>query len=270
MVGIRKVDGVCGWCGHQCREKDSKRVATEATERQRTTLRCGLYSALGCAPQVHRPMTRIRSSSLSSPTTCARCGNAASGNFCATCGANLTPGKCAGCDAELGPAARFCHRCGLPASGSTALPGVVATPRSSTTPWIVAIVLIVASVGAVAWAATQREDPKAPSMANAGNAATTGTAPGGPSGPAPDISSMSPAGTLRPPPRPGDQRRGAQRHQHRDPVLGHGRRIVQHAASDRSGHRCPVPHGRPPPPGRSLSICPVPSPTRFSPTRLAT
>lgn len=63
------------------------------------------------------------------------------------------------------------------------------TPRSSSTPWIVAAVLIVASVGAVAWAATHRDDPKTPSMANAGNAATTGTAP---AGPAPDISSMSP------------------------------------------------------------------------------
>lgn len=116
----------------------------------------------------------------STPAVCPACGTPASGKFCAECGSALKQPFCGGCGAALSPGARFCHRCGRPASLSS---------RGGWTPWIVATSLIVTLVGIIIYeVAVKAPAPVLPDMANngasAGAAASTGTPP--------DISQMTP------------------------------------------------------------------------------
>lgn len=123
-----------------------------------------------------------------SPSSCPACGSPATGKFCGACGASLLARRCASCQADLSPQARFCHRCGRPATGPAA-PGRPPAGLSSRDrqAWITAgavclvlIALIVAKV--IGGTGT----PAAPEMANAGaTSAQGGAAP-------PDISRMTP------------------------------------------------------------------------------
>jgi len=121
---------------------------------------------------------------MTPPTSlfCPACGTAASGKFCSTCGASLTPRACAHCRAQLSPQARFCHRCGQPAS-----PGTRRAASSDRTAWLIAGALCVLLVGGIAYKVTRSAPPAVPDMANTG----AGT-PDGSVGRAPDISTISP------------------------------------------------------------------------------
>ncbi len=112
---------------------------------------------------------------------CPACGARASGNFCSHCGASLEQRACDHCRAALSPEARFCHRCGRPASGG------VPTARSDRGAWLIAGVLCVLLVAGIAYqVSSSAPKPVAPDMANVG--AAGGVRPG----PAPDISRMTP------------------------------------------------------------------------------
>jgi hypothetical protein len=121
---------------------------------------------------------------MTPPTShfCPACGTAASGKFCSTCGASLTPRACAHCRAQLSPQARFCHRCGQPAS-----PGTRPAASSDRTAWLVAGALCVLLVGGIVYKVTRSAPPAVPDMANTG----AGT-PDGRAGQAPDISTLTP------------------------------------------------------------------------------
>lgn len=125
-----------------------------------------------------------------SGTSCSACGTVSIGKFCSNCGAPLAGATCGSCSAPLTPGARFCHRCGTPASADNA-----ATQRSyaSAVPWAVAGIAL---VSLIALAAGQRfgrgpADATSPPDAAGANAAPFAGATG--NGPAPDISKMSPA-----------------------------------------------------------------------------
>ncbi|HEY0351022.1 MAG TPA: zinc ribbon domain-containing protein [Gemmatimonadales bacterium] len=116
---------------------------------------------------------------------CPACGASTSGNFCSGCGASLIPRPCSFCRAELSPQARFCHRCGRPATGA----GGSNQDRSERVAWTLAGVLCVLLVGGIVYkVARSATQPAAPNMANAG--AAGGDRPG--AGPAPDISALTP------------------------------------------------------------------------------
>jgi hypothetical protein len=98
--------------------------------------------------------------------------------------------------------ARFCHRCGRPASGGAPAAGRPATTTSGT-PWVIAAAIIVLAIGAIIYNVSRGGSagaPPAPDMPNVGQQpaapfATPGSATPGsamPGGPAPDISRMSP------------------------------------------------------------------------------
>jgi hypothetical protein len=126
----------------------------------------------------------------STTTTCPSCGGAASGRFCSSCGACLGQRSCEGCGAQLFPQARFCHRCGRSAGGSTEARG---TRRAERSAWIFAGTMCALLVGAIIYkVASDQPAPRIPAMANPG--AATGDAAGdaGAAGPAPDISQLSP------------------------------------------------------------------------------
>lgn len=124
---------------------------------------------------------------MTTPTlhSCPACGAGASGNFCSGCGASLIPRSCSACRAELSPHARFCHRCGHPASGGS---GRANPNRSERVAWGIAGALCVLLVGGIVYKVSRSApQPVAPDMANTG---ATGDRPG--VGPAPDISALSP------------------------------------------------------------------------------
>jgi hypothetical protein len=127
------------------------------------------------------------------PTACPTCGAPATGNFCSSCGAGLASRACARCQAQLSPAARFCHRCGQAAPGTTAGP---LTPARERVAWRVAGVLCVVLVGAILFKVARGAPlPVAPDMANVGAStgeATSQAGAAGVAGAAPDISQMSP------------------------------------------------------------------------------
>jgi hypothetical protein len=129
-------------------------------------------------------------------TTCPACGASASGRFCQQCGAALGARACARCQATMRAGARFCHRCGTPASGAGAPAGPQVSP--SKTPWLVAGILVIAAIALVTLQGVNKNNPPAqPVMPNAGNSApfaggAAGGA-GGAGGPSQvDIANMSP------------------------------------------------------------------------------
>lgn len=121
-------------------------------------------------------------------TTCASCGKTTSGKYCSNCGAPLAGATCAACGAALTPGAKFCHRCGTPA---TIVPA--ASPQhsfSSALPWGIAGIALVALIALVAGQRFSR------SSNDSGGATSAGTAPfagGTGNSQAPDISNLSPA-----------------------------------------------------------------------------
>lgn len=130
--------------------------------------------------------------------TCPSCGAATTGAFCSACGARVGPRACTACQAPLSPQARFCHRCGQPATAAR-VPGA-GVPSSERTAWYVAAAAVTLLLALIVFKVV-RDRPAAatPDMANAGNAgpgAVPGTADAGgalPTGRAPDISNLSPA-----------------------------------------------------------------------------
>jgi len=126
----------------------------------------------------------------STPTsTCPGCQSPATGKYCSNCGAPLAGAQCAACQTALTPGAKFCHRCGTPAT-ATAADSRVALPQDrglgSALPWAVAAIALVALIALVA---AQRFSRATPSTAIA-----SADAPAAAQGnPAPvDISQMSP------------------------------------------------------------------------------
>ena len=120
-------------------------------------------------------------------TTCASCGKTTSGKYCSNCGAPLAGATCAACNAALTPGAKFCHRCGTPATADPS-----ARPQqsfSSALPWGIAGIALVALIALVAGQRFSRSnnDAEATSAGAAPFAGATGN------GQAPDISNLSPA-----------------------------------------------------------------------------
>lgn len=111
---------------------------------------------------------------------CPACGTESQGRFCPNCAAPLKGAMCAACRSELTPGAKYCHRCGTPASA----PGLmVRTPaRSNALPWSVAAIAL---LSLVALAAGQRFGRSRPE----GNAPASDAVPMR----APDISALSPS-----------------------------------------------------------------------------
>lgn len=117
-------------------------------------------------------------------------------------------GFCSACGTGLRAGARFCHRCGAPASDETVRAAVAAAPQqrglAAVLPWGVAFVSLMALVAMVAGrnfgvpkgsrvdgSANALPTPAIDGPAMMGGATTGGATPG--SGPrAPDISSMTP------------------------------------------------------------------------------
>jgi hypothetical protein len=122
---------------------------------------------------------------MAEPTTvtvpCASCGTPISGRFCSQCGAATAVQACRGCNANLSPGARFCHRCGAPATAGIA-------PKSERVAWSAATAIVIGAVAGVVYLLGRDSQPAAPiaSMGNAGNAGPTLSTR------APDISKMSP------------------------------------------------------------------------------
>ena len=125
----------------------------------------------------------------STTSTCPACQAPATGKYCSNCGAPLAGATCAACQTALTPGAKFCHRCGTPATASAADTRIAAPAErglGSALPWAVAAIALVALIALVA---AQRFSSRSPSTAIA-SADAPAAAQGGP---APvDISQMSP------------------------------------------------------------------------------
>lgn len=133
------------------------------------------------------PAPSAASTSTASP--CPSCQAPATGKYCSNCGAPLAGAQCAYCQTALTPGAKFCHRCGTPATATAADSGPgapAARGLGSALPWAVAAIALVALIALVA---AQRFGGSAPSTAIA-----SADAPAAAQGiPAPvDISQMSP------------------------------------------------------------------------------
>jgi hypothetical protein len=125
------------------------------------------------------------SSSSTSSTVCPSCGAAASGKFCSECGASLGGGQCASCKTDLLAGARYCHRCGLPATA--AVPPSESQRGQINLPWIVAGIALLAMISLVAGQRFAANRPSSQPIADA-------AADLGPAGVrAPDISALTPA-----------------------------------------------------------------------------
>jgi len=105
-------------------------------------------------------------------------GTMARGRFCPSCGTSLLPRACPRCATALRATARFCHRCGAPASGAERAPGAPQL-HGSRTPWLVAGLLLITMVSYITYKGINRNNPPAvPLMPNAGNAGNAGNADG--------------------------------------------------------------------------------------------
>jgi hypothetical protein len=124
-----------------------------------------------------------------STTTCPTCHSPATGKYCSNCGAPLAGAQCAACQTALTPGAKFCHRCGTPATASASdvrVAPAVDRGLGSALPWAVAAIALVALI---ALAAAQRIGRSGPSTAIASTDAPAAIQ----GGPTPvDISQMSP------------------------------------------------------------------------------
>jgi len=120
-------------------------------------------------------------------TRCPSCGADATGKFCSNCGAPLAGALCATCRTALTPGAKFCHRCGTPATEQAVARRDAG--MGNALPWAVAGIALLALVGLVAGQRFGRvrapEQPAGDASAPLANAS--------PGVRAPDISSMSPA-----------------------------------------------------------------------------
>jgi hypothetical protein len=100
------------------------------------------------------------------------------------------------CGTELSARARFCHRCGAPASATGRPPRVPTVWGKEQMAWAVAAGVVIVLLGVIGWKMLAGTGgTRAPDMANAGNAGVASTQdPGGglASGRAPDISQLSP------------------------------------------------------------------------------
>jgi len=125
----------------------------------------------------------------STTSTCPACHSPATGKFCSNCGAPLRRATCAACQTALTPGAKFCHRCGTPATATpsdTRLAAPAERGLGSALPWAVAAIALVALIALVA---AQRfgRPPAATAIASSDAPAA---AQGGPA--SVDISQMSP------------------------------------------------------------------------------
>lgn len=132
-------------------------------------------------------MTGPASAAHDTVVTCPACQSPATGKFCSNCGAPLAGAQCAACQTALTPGARFCHRCGTPATASDSR---VALPAErglgSALPWAVAAIALVALIALVAAQRFGRSSPSTAIASTDAPAAAQGA-------PAPvDISQMSP------------------------------------------------------------------------------
>ena len=125
-----------------------------------------------------------------SPSTsaCPACQSPATGKYCSNCGAPLAGAQCAACQTALTPGAKFCHRCGTPATATAAdarLAPLAQRGFGSALPWAMAAIALVALIALVA--AQRFGRPSSTAIASTDAPAAV---QGGPA--AVDISQMSP------------------------------------------------------------------------------
>lgn len=124
-----------------------------------------------------------------STTLCPSCREPAAGKYCSSCGAPLAGARCAACNTELTPGAKFCHRCGTPATARAAVAHDGPDRGFGTAlPWAVAAIALVALIALVAGQRFSRSS--AVTAASAADAGAPAIQSGG--GAPPDISQMSP------------------------------------------------------------------------------
>ena len=144
------------------------------------------------------PDTMTDQAPVPTPGTCPACGAAADGRFCPQCGTSLTPRACPRCATALRATARFCHRCGAPATSETGVAASLASSGTTNrTPWLFLGLILIAAISAITWTGINKNNPPAaplmPNAGNAGNAPSAGAAAGGAGGAANvDIASMTP------------------------------------------------------------------------------
>ena len=86
-------------------------------------------------------------------TTCPSCQSPATGKYCSNCGAPLAGAQCAACQTPLTPGAKFCHRCGTPATATASDSRLAPSAErglGSALPWAVAAIALVALIALVA------------------------------------------------------------------------------------------------------------------------
>lgn len=122
-------------------------------------------------------------------TSCPACQSPATGKYCSNCGAPLAGAQCAACQAALTPGAKFCHRCGTPATAAasdTRFAPPVERGLGSALPWAVAAIALVALIALIAAQRFGRSGASTAIASTDAPAAVQG-------GPAPvDISQMAP------------------------------------------------------------------------------
>lgn len=124
-----------------------------------------------------------------SAKTCPNCSATTTGRYCPECGAAVADAICGGCRSLLSPGAKFCHRCGTPAT-ATASESRLTPPAErglgSALPWAVAAIALVALIALIAAQRFGRPSPATAIASSDAPAAAQGM-------PAPvDISQMSP------------------------------------------------------------------------------
>lgn len=120
---------------------------------------------------------------------CPSCQSPAVGKYCSNCGAPLAGARCAACRSELTPGAKFCHRCGSPATARAGASDASSDHGFGTAlPWAVAAIALVALIALLAGQHFSRATPA--TIAAGAEPSAPAIQSGG--GAAPDISQMSP------------------------------------------------------------------------------
>jgi len=90
------------------------------------------------------------------------------------------PRACPRCATALRATARFCHRCGAPATSEAGVAAAVASSRTTNrTPWLFLGLVLIAAISAITWTGINKNNPPAaPLMPNAGNAGNAPSAGG--------------------------------------------------------------------------------------------
>ena len=126
-------------------------------------------------------------------TRCPSCGADAEGNFCRQCGASLGPRACSSCKAPLAAGAKFCTKCGTPASGGTGGGAAATAAPGERKAWAVAAVVCALLLVAVLAFVVKGNGGAAEAAGPVGAGGVVAPfAGGGEEGTPPDLSTMTP------------------------------------------------------------------------------